>query len=377
MRSIKMEELYMEERILIVGGYGKAGGYIAELLLANTDTIKIIIAGRSLRKAKSKANRLNNRFDKNRVSALKVDAGSYQDLREAFKLCDLVIVSFPYRDGQERVVIESALESGINYVDLNADTEKYQVLKEYSKEIEEQKLIFLTGAGIIPGCPAMLANLVANDYDLIQKIKISSLYRDKNIPYGGVYDIISHAGKMPLIYKEGTWQKASPFAIRRIKFGNKFNSKIAVPIYLQELEEIPKKFNIKELSIYQAGINPLVDGLYFIWKTLNLSYFEKTLKLGVKLFQWANQNFTTPPFGLALKIEVIGEKRGVLEKSSILLEHTDMYLATAIPVVATLLEIFGGKIEQVGINFMGDAVASRGYLENLKNLGMKVSTDNF
>ncbi|WP_018248678.1 saccharopine dehydrogenase NADP-binding domain-containing protein [Orenia marismortui] len=367
----------MGKKALILGGYGKAGSYIAELLLANTSRIEIIIAGRNLIKAEAETKKLNNKFHKNRVSALKVDAGNFEELREAFKFCDLVIVSFPYRDGQERIVIESALEAGINYIDLNADTEKYQVLQEYSKKIEEEKLIFLTGAGIIPGCPAMLAHLVGSYYDSIKKMKISSLYRDKNIPYGGVYDIISHAGKTALIYKNNAWQKASPFAMKKIKFSNKFKTRIAVPVYLSELEEIPNKLNLEELSTYQAGINPFADGIYFIWKTLNLSHLESTLNLGVRLFSWANKYFTRPPFGLALKIEALGEKNGSLENSSILLEQTDMYLATAIPVVAAVLQIFDGEIKKVGSSFMGYVVASRGYLERLKELGMEVTIDNF
>ncbi|WP_425448248.1 saccharopine dehydrogenase NADP-binding domain-containing protein [Dethiothermospora halolimnae] len=365
----------MEQTVLILGGYGKAGSYIAELLLSNTN-VKIIIAGRNLNKAKIETRKLNNKFYENRVSALKVDAGNFQDLKNAFKLCDLVIVSFPYKNGQEKLVIKSAVEAGINYIDLNADTDKYQVLREYSEKIEEQSLIFLTGAGIIPGCPAMLSHLIGNYYDSIEKIKISSLYRDKNIPSGGVYDIMSHAGKSAFTYRKGAWEKSSSFMIDRLNFHDKFKSRIGVPIYLLELEEIPKKFNLRELEAYQAGINPFVDGLYFIWKVLNLSHFESTLNLGVNLFSWGNEKFTNPPFGLALKIEAIGEKKGVVEESSILLEHTDMYLATAIPVVAAVLQIFKGNVE-VGSNFMGHVVASRDYLKVLKDLGMKVTTKNY
>jgi len=59
----------MDKKIfLILGGYGQTGKLIAELLLQETD-VQLILAGRNLAKAQTTANRLNQNFDANRVSA--------------------------------------------------------------------------------------------------------------------------------------------------------------------------------------------------------------------------------------------------------------------------------------------------------------------
>lgn len=111
------------------------------------------------------------------------------------------------------------------------DKNKYKILEKYDSLIKEKGLVFLTEAGILPGCPAMLAKLISVHYNSINEIKISSLYRDRDIPYGGAFDIISHAEKKSLIYENNNWQTISPFAVRKINFGKRFKKRISTPVF--------------------------------------------------------------------------------------------------------------------------------------------------
>ncbi|MDK1029872.1 MAG: hypothetical protein QGD96_11180 [Anaerolineae bacterium] len=63
----------MEQKILILGGYGNAGFLIGRLLLQESN-VQLVISGRNLSRAKKAADELNRAFNTNRVSGKRVDA---------------------------------------------------------------------------------------------------------------------------------------------------------------------------------------------------------------------------------------------------------------------------------------------------------------
>lgn len=75
--------------ILIIGGYGNTGYYIADLPLQHTDA-ELILAGRNEEKAKAAASRLRARHG-GEVEALRLDPGDEARLRDAFARCDLAV----------------------------------------------------------------------------------------------------------------------------------------------------------------------------------------------------------------------------------------------------------------------------------------------
>ena len=100
-----------DHRILILGGYGRAGYEIADLLLSHT-TVVLTLAGRHLDRAEAAAAKLNRKHRSDRATAAEVDITNPQSVAHAFAHCDLVIVTVPFKGNSAEIgVAESRDES--------------------------------------------------------------------------------------------------------------------------------------------------------------------------------------------------------------------------------------------------------------------------
>ena len=99
----------MTTRVLIIGGYGNFGTFISKRL-AKTENIQIIIAGRSIAKAKALAAELNAES-----CALDINQGMSAALASIAP--DVVIhTSGPYQT-QAQIVAKACIEQGCHYID--------------------------------------------------------------------------------------------------------------------------------------------------------------------------------------------------------------------------------------------------------------------
>ncbi len=360
-----------EATILILGGYGNAGRKIAQLLLQATAVKHIIIAGRHAQKAQELSDKLASKFGRTRVSAHAVDAGDEAGLRKAVAQTDLVIVCLGYRGNQAEIMLRVVLDSGIHYIDLTPDKEKQALFGSQANQLASRGCIVLTEAGIIPGCPSVLTRLAAKKFDKVTNVTLASLYRDRDMAYAGAYDLISHARQQPAaVYEQGQWRRASLLRLRRIFFGDRFGYQLALPVSLNELGSLPKRLKIEQLRLYQGSLNPVTDTILLLWQIFSLLQSERLAKLVTRLLLWSIRHFTRPPFGIVQRIVAEGMRNGRSRQFTFTLSQTDMYLATAIPVVAAAGQILQGLITQSGLQFMGHAVQLLPFIKEMERLGM-------
>lgn len=352
------------KNILILGGYGRAGYEIADLLLSQTD-VALTLAGRHLDQAQSAASRLNQVHASDRVRGAAIDMTQPQSVATAFAACDLVIVTVPYQGNAAQIVIPAALDAGIDYLDINTDTAKHEVFTAQSDRIQTGRQIFLTEAGIIPGCPAVMVRWATERLNPSASITIGSLMRDPQMPSGSIYDMVAHAGKSSEVYRQGAWREASPLAFRQMDFGKPQGSSLCVPVSLAELKALPEQLPINELAVSQAGINPIADFIFLLWGGLGLSRTEWGITWGMRLFQWANRHFTPPPYGITLALYY-------QQQRCLMLHHEDVYRGTAIPVVAAVQQILAGTIPRPWQGFMGLGVEPEAFFSALEKLGLRL-----
>lgn len=362
--------------ILVLGGYGKAGRNIARLLLAETGVGRVLVAGRNGDKAQDQARRLATAYGRSRVSALEVDASDTDALRLAFAAVDLVVVCLAYREDQAQAVLRAVLDSGIHYIDLTPDARKQTILKALADRLAARGCIVLTEAGIVPGCPSVLVRLAAGELDSVTEVTVASLYRDRQLAYDGAYDLLSHAQEQPyVVYENGRWQPVSALAARRVFFGRHFGRRLALPVYLNELQSLPGKLEIERLRLYQGSLNPVADSVLILWQWLRFMRSERMAGLFTRLLLWSVRRFTRPPFGIVQRLTAQGMKSGKPQQFTLALAQENMYLATAIPVVAAACQILDGAITDAGPQFMGCAVDAQQFLEEIERLGLDVSVN--
>jgi saccharopine dehydrogenase (NAD+, L-lysine-forming) len=131
-------------RILILGGYGFAGKLLARHLLEQSEA-HIILAGRNIDKARAYAEQLNMEFKGERASSLRADASCRQWLEEALSDVDLLLVAAPAAQHAD-TVIQAALKSGTDYLDLQLDAGKLDILKSFAPEMGRAGRCFITEA---------------------------------------------------------------------------------------------------------------------------------------------------------------------------------------------------------------------------------------
>jgi saccharopine dehydrogenase-like NADP-dependent oxidoreductase len=370
--------------LLILGGYGQTGRRLAHLLLAKTD-VCLALGGRNLVRAESLAAQLNVDFKGNRARGTRVDAAQPACLARAFEGVDFVIVASSTTEHTRQVAF-AALAAGIDYLDVQFSTEKLRVLKSLRSQIEKAKRCFITEAGFHPGLPAALVRYVSQCFDQLHVAEVASVikidWRTVSLSPSTAEEFVKGIMEYEsLFYKGGAWTKARWAGMtdyRTFDFGGVFGEQYAVPMMLEEMRAIPDLFpSIREAGFYIGGFNWFVDWLVLPLAMLALRISpDGAVKPVSRLMDWGLKAFSRPPFGVILKVEAKGEKKGQDTEVSIWLSHQDGYMFTAIPVVACMLQYLEGRIRKPGLWMMGHLVDPDRLVLDMQRMGINMCGPN-
>lgn len=377
-----------EKRVLILGGYGNTGRPLARLLLQETDA-SLILAGRNLGKAQALAAEFNAMYGamhgRDRVRGRHVDASDMVVLREAFSDVDMVVVTSSTVDYSEQVA-GAALETGIDYFDVQYSTHKTAILQGMAQAIEDAGLCFITDGGFHPGLPAALVRCLAPAFDTLETARVGSVIK---IDWAGlalspstVEEFVAEfMDFQSLVFRDGRWQEAGALAMMKPEYmdfgrdvGPGFGRQYCVPMFLEEMREIPAQFpEIRETGFYVGGFNWVVDWFIspLIMVALKLWPSRAKRPMG-RLMLWGLRTFGKPPYGTLLKAEVRGRKDGQPKAVDLLLYHEDGYAFTAIPAAACLLQVLDGSIRRPGLWLQANAVEPERFMGDLERLGITV-----
>lgn len=360
--------------ILIVGGYGNTGYYVAELLLQHTDA-RVIVAGRNERKARAAAERLRARYGKD-VAALQLDAGAEDPLRAAFARCDLAVFAASTHEHLDTIV-RAALDTRTDYLDTQLSiVTKLDTLRRSEQAFAERGMTVITDAGFHPGLPAALVRHAALRFDELKTANVGSYI---GIPWNEIEASGNTMGEFaeellhfqPKIFLDGTWQTI-PFREltgTTFDFGGEVGEQTCMPMYMHELDALPKLVpSLQETGFFIAG---------FDWFTNNVATMVAMLgarvgasRLAGRFFFWSAKTFAQPPFVTVLQLEASGTQAGVEQKLTIRLSHEDSYWFTAIPVVACIQQYMKGTHDP-GLHFQAQFLEAEGLVRVLSELGIE------
>ncbi|MDI6808671.1 MAG: saccharopine dehydrogenase NADP-binding domain-containing protein [Candidatus Eisenbacteria bacterium] len=363
--------------ILILGGCGFTGKLLARHLLEQSGA-RIVLAGRSLEKAQAYADQLNAQFKGERVSPVRVDAANAANVREALRGMDLLLVAAPTTQYAE-VVVRAALESGVDYLDVQLGAQKLALLKSLAPDIERANRCFITEAGFHPGLPAAMVRYAALQLDRMDSA-LTACYLNMGhaLPYSEAVDELMEVFRnyQAQVFKNGRWTKTGSFSSSRVNFGGAIGVRRCYSMFFEELRPLPEMYPaLREIGFYISGSHWFTDWVIspLAMAGLKIGGDHAVRPMG-KLVWWGMQNFSKPPHLILLKIEALGEKNGKPVRVEATVSHLDGYELTAIPVVACLLQYLDGQARRPGLWMMGQLAEPVRFFEDLKRMGVQVTS---
>lgn len=182
----------MTSRVLIIGGYGNFGSYIARSL-ASEPNISLIIGGRSFVKASEFAKRLSA---SNTVEAIALDIGG--NIASALAACrpDLVIHTTGPFQHQRYVVAEACIAQGCHYLDLADGRDFVTNIGQLDSAAKGRGVAVISGASSVPCLTAAIVDAFLPTFGSLEKIEYAiTAAQQTNRGLATLSSILSYVGK--------------------------------------------------------------------------------------------------------------------------------------------------------------------------------------
>src|SRR5688572_32075110 len=156
-------------RVLLLGGYGAFGGRLAQLLCA--ERIEIIVAGRTLAKAKRFAEQLTGVA---RAEPLEFDRDADVDMQLRTARADIVVdASGPFqRYGESPYrVVEASIRLGSHYLDLADSADFVAGISRYDASAQARGVFALSGVSTFPVLSAAVVRRLAEAMDQVHAVQ--------------------------------------------------------------------------------------------------------------------------------------------------------------------------------------------------------------
>ena len=158
------------KKVLIVGAGGQ-GGPCASILSRDKDVTEIVLGDIDL----ELANKVKNKIKGDKITAVKLDAGKVEDIKNAARGADIIInlTLVQFNDN----IMKAAVESGAHYVDSAVDYPLITQLPEkgapeIDNKFKKAGLTALIGCGGSPGITNVLARYTCDKLDRVDEIRI-------------------------------------------------------------------------------------------------------------------------------------------------------------------------------------------------------------
>jgi saccharopine dehydrogenase-like NADP-dependent oxidoreductase len=180
------------KRVLIIGGYGNFGSYIARSLAAEAG-IKLLIAGRSLDRASQFVSQLRAAAE---PEAVALDISTDVTATLAATRPDIVIHTTGPFQTQSYAVAQGCLRQSCHYIDL-ADARAFVVgIGRFDEEARQKNLLIVSGASSVPCLTAALIDDCRPRFASLQKIDYGiSAAQQTNRGLATLSAILSYVGK--------------------------------------------------------------------------------------------------------------------------------------------------------------------------------------
>lgn len=237
----------MTKRILIIGGYGNFGSYIARQL-AQESGLRVIIAGRSEEKAKALADELNAEW-------------AVVDINRYFKATlkeinpDIVIhTSGPFQ-AQDYHVAKCCIAHGCHYIDLADGRAFVDGITKLDKKAKDNDTLVISGASSVPCLTSALVDYYKGEFETLEKLDYGITTAQKtNRGLATTAAILSYTGKPFPTLIDGKMKTIYGWQSLRMRKYPELGRRLLGNCDVPDIALFPKRYpNLKTVRFY-AGL---------------------------------------------------------------------------------------------------------------------------
>jgi saccharopine dehydrogenase-like NADP-dependent oxidoreductase len=154
-------------KVVVLGGYGHYGRYIARKLAERSVVSTLVVAGRSLEKAQAQAGLLGAK-----AVAARIDLFEKADVPDAVRGANLIVNAA----GPDHLTVVPALRlaiaAGADYCDLNISWLATEAALAMRQDAQAAGITAITGIGAFPGLFSLLAMQGVGRFDQVKALRI-------------------------------------------------------------------------------------------------------------------------------------------------------------------------------------------------------------
>ncbi|PSB29878.1 saccharopine dehydrogenase family protein [Stenomitos frigidus] len=368
----------MTQRVLILGGKGRIGRQVAADLATHTNA-EITITGRSQQVKQIPASGSHVQFleldldDRDKLTAA-IHALQTDDRQQRHVVVHCA-GPFHHRDGR---VLEACIAAGVNYVDVSDHPSYTRTAIAYRAAAEATGITAIVNTGIFPGISNSMVRQSIEQLDSADTVHLSYVVAGS----GGAGVTVMRTTFLGLqrpfqAWLKGQWQMVKPYSDREvIEFPNPYGR---VGVYWFDVPEaftIPSAFPVKTV-ITKFGTVP--DFYNFLTWSVARWWHPRLLRTRavIEFLSYVSHFMTdvTDRFsgiGVAIRVEVTGQKDGKPAKSYVTLVHENTAIAAGYGTGSVVQLLLSGELNKPGVWAIEEALPTTLFEQTMQSRGVKI-----
>ncbi|QZZ19356.1 saccharopine dehydrogenase NADP-binding domain-containing protein [Leptothermofonsia sichuanensis E412] len=339
----------MMNQVLVLGGRGHIGRGVVSDLITHTPA-QITITGRTAQAARDLKG-----YPTERVQFTVLDLADQAGVERAIAASHLVIHCagpFRYRDD---FVLKTCIEQGVHYLDVSDDRNFTRTALGYQNAAQAAGVTAIVNTGVFPGISNSMARQGVEQLDVPEAIHL----RYGVAGSGGAGDAVMQTTFLTIqhpfkVWLEGQWQEVKPYTGRElVEFPHPFGR---VGVYWFDMPEsftLAETFPVQTVTLKFGTLPDLYNHL--TWMVANSFPTAIIRQPGViqvlsqvsRVMTRISDRFSGT--GVALRVEVKGQKAGKLAHYCATFTHPDAATATGMGTGCIAQYILSGELNQPGV----------------------------
>lgn len=362
-------------RILIIGGYGNFGKYIAKTLGKNPQ-VELAIVGRDSRKAEAIAKKLNAI---NPVEVWYCDI--FKNLHEILGRWQPFIVihtSGPFQV-QDYIVAKTCLAFNCHYIDIADSRQFVSNINQFDAEAKAKKLLLCSGASSVPGLSSAIIENYRPYFSQLESIDYAiATAQLTNQGLATTAGVLSYAGKPFYTQLNGKKYKLYGWQDIRLKSFWRLNNRLLGNCDIPDLELFQKHYPSLKTIRFQAGLElKSLQTILFLMSWLVrirlLPSLDKFAKLMLSISHLFNR-FGTNNTGFYMCLNGLdNEKNPLTIRFDIYAEHGDGLYIPCVPSILLTESLMKEDLPLSGAMPCVGLISLERYLAKLHDLGLRIA----